>query len=296
VEDQRPVVIGLGEVLWDMLPSGKQFGGAPANFAYHAKAQGAEAFVVSAVGDDDLGREILERIERLELDPQYVAVDAEHPTGTVSVELDADGKPDYIIHQGVAWDFIPATNGAMELAAKADAVCYGSLAQRSEVSRATVREFLDATPDECLRIFDINLRQAFYDAETITAGLEAANVLKLNDEELPVVAKLLGIDAEGEEAVIDALMERFSLRLVALTKGEGGSLLVGAGARSKHPGLSTDVADTVGAGDCFTSVLAMGVLRDMDLETINNRANRAACYVCSQHGATPAMPDEFTQL
>jgi len=291
--EQRPVVIGLGEVLWDMLPTGKQFGGAPANFAYHARVLGADAIVVSAVGNDDLGREILDRIEGLGLSRKYVAVDPEHPTGTVSVEVDARGRPDYIIHQGVAWDFIPAAPELAELAAGTDAVCFGSLAQRGEVSRGTIRAFLAATRPDCLRIFDINLRQDFFDVETITAGLQAANVVKLNDEELPAVANLLQIDVD-EDLAIASLIRQYGLKVVALTRGESGSLLVGPDARSEHPGLPADVADTVGAGDCFTAVLAVGLLQQLDLESINDRANRAACYVCSRHGATPAMPDELT--
>ena len=296
----RPLIIGLGEVLWDLLPGGKQFGGAPANFAYHAKAMGAEGVVVSCVGDDDLGREILDRLDGLGLGREYVAVDPKHPTGTVSVELDADGKPDYIIHEPVAWDFIPKGPALDELAAKTDAVGFGSLAQREGVSRATIQHFLAATRPDCLRIFDINLRQHFYNRDTITAGLEAASVLKLNDEELPVVAELLSIEGD-ESAVLATLIEQFSLRLIALTKGAQGSVLATADERSEHPGFAAEVsksdgADTVGAGDSFTAVLAMGLLRGLELDTINERANRTACYVCGQAGATPEMPAELTEL
>ncbi len=287
--NQRPIVVGLGEVLWDMLPSGKQFGGAPANFAYHSKALGAEAVVVSCAGEDPLGEEILARLDGLELSRDYVAVDKAHPTGTVSVELDAEGKPDYVIHQPVAWDFIPTMPGLMDLAGRTDAVCFGSLAQRSDVVRATICDFLAATPPDCLRIFDINLRQAFLDAATIDRGLRAANVLKLNDEELPVVAELLSI-SDGEEALMKELLDRYQLQLIALTKGERGSALLGPTERSDHAGLTTDVADTVGAGDAFTAVIAMGMLQGLDLQTINQRANRVAAYVCSRHGATPEMP------
>ncbi len=288
----QPTIVGLGEVLWDMLPSGKQFGGAPANFAYHAKALGAEAVVVSCVGTDPLGEEILARLDGLGLSRDYVAVDKAHPTGIVSVELDAEGKPDYVIHQPVAWDFIPTMPGLMDLAGRTDAVCFGSLAQRSDVSRATIRDFLAATPPDCLRIFDINLRQAFFDAATIDQGLRAANVLKLNDEELPIVAELLAI-SDGEEALMKELLDRYQLQLIALTKGERGSVLLGPAGRSGHAGLTTDVTDTVGAGDAFTAVIAMGMLDGLDLQTINHRANRVAAYVCSRHGATPEMPPDL---
>ena len=283
------LVVGLGEVLWDLLPGGKQFGGAPANFAYQAKALGAEALVVSCVGHDELGDAIFAQLARLGLSSDYLAVDPEHPTGTVSVTLDASGKPDYVIHEPVAWDFIPPLPGMMGMAGRADAVCFGSLAQRSPVSRATIREFLAATRPQCLRIFDINLRQHYYNLETIAVGLEAADVLKLNDEELPVVARLLSIGGTEDE-VLGALVRRYALKLIALTKGPHGSVLFGPGGRSVHPGLVAKVVDTVGAGDAFTAVIAMGLLEGHDLDTINDRANRVACYVCSQAGATPEMP------
>ena len=287
--DTKPTVVGLGEVLWDLLPSGKQFGGAPANFAYHAAAQGADAKAVSCVGNDALGEEILARIDALGLSRDTVAIDDAHPTGTVSVELDSHGKPEYIIHTDVAWDFIPQTPDVLTLAATTDAVCYGSLAQRSDVSRETIRAFLAATPPECLRIFDINLRQAFYSAEIIAASLEAAKVLKLNDEELPIVAELLSISGD-EAALLASLIERYSLTAIALTKGSKGSLLVSASERSEHPGVSAEIADTVGAGDSFTAVLATGLLRGWDLDTINDRANRVAAFVCTQSGAAPTLP------
>ena len=298
----RPVVIGLGEVLWDMLPGGKQFGGAPANFAYHVQALGAqalgadtlgvEAYVVSCVGDDDLGHEILDRLAALQLSREHVALSEEHATGTVSVQLDGDGKPDYLIHEPVAWDFIRWSEKLTELAAKAEAVCFGSLAQRSAVSRRTIRDFLAATPDDCLRIFDINLRQHFYNAEAITAALLAAKVLKLNDEELPEVARLLSISGTENE-VLGVLCERFRLTLIALTKGEGGSVLFGPQGKSVHPGQKVEVADTVGAGDAFTAVIAIGLIKGLEFDAINACANRVASFVCSRRGATPEMPSEL---
>jgi len=295
-QDRKPVAVGLGEVLWDMLPGEKQFGGAPANFAYHAKALGADGYVVSCVGDDPLGREILDRLDRLELNRGCVAVDGEHPTGTVSVKLDAGGKPTYTIHEGVAWDCMAAMPGLVELAGRADAVCFGSLAQRSAVSRVTIRRFLAATAADCLRIFDINLRQHYYDAETVEASLQAASVLKLNDEELPVVAELLSLGStQNEEQALNVLLERYELRLIALTKGPAGSVLLAPGQSYMHGGFATAVADTVGAGDAFTAALAMGLIDGTDLEGVNERANRIAAYVCSRPGATPDMPDELTR-
>jgi len=294
-DNERPLVIGLGEVLWDLLPEGKQFGGAPTNFAYHAKQFGADARVVSCVGDDDLGREILERLDRLGLDRQFVAVDPHRPTGTVSIAVDGDGKPDYIIHEDVAWDHIPVLPGLEELALRADGVCFGSLAQRSSMSHNTINRFLEATSERCLRIFDINLRQHYYTTEIIQESLEQANVLKINDEELPVVAELLLIEGDLH-AVMHTLIDRYALQAIALTKGADGSELVGRDVRATQPGAEVEVADTVGAGDAFAAVLAMGLLRGLDLETINAHAARVAAYVCTQAGATPEMPEELRRL
>ncbi|MEI8372515.1 MAG: carbohydrate kinase [Planctomycetota bacterium] len=284
--NKSPVILGVGEILWDLLPNGRMLGGAPVNFAYHAAALGAHAHAVSAVGDDPLGREILDRLDTLGLSRQGVAVDHQHPTGTVSVELDAYGKPTYQIHEGVAWDFIPAVPATLRPAQHADAICFGSLAQRSEVSRATIRSLLGAAPEHCLRVFDINLRQHYYHTEILAAGLEAADVLKLNNEELPVVADLLALPGD-EDAVLRGLLDRYDLRLIALTKGAGGSELASRHGRSVHSGVPTKVVDTVGAGDAFTAAVIMGLLEDLDLDTINERANRLASYVCSQPGAMP---------
>ncbi len=244
------------------------------------------------MGADALGEEIVARLDALGLNRDYVAVEAAHPTGTVSVELDAGGRPTYIIHEKVAWDFLRPGPAMLSLAGVADAVCFGSLAQRSAVSRAAIRDFLAATDQDCLRIFDINLRQHYFDRETIAASLSWASVLKLNDEELPVVAKLLSISG-GEEEMLAALGRRFDLRLIALTKGAQGALLFTPGKSSAQPGVAVEVADTVGAGDAFTAALCMGMLAGLGLDVINTHANRVARYVCGQHGATPPMPPEL---
>jgi fructokinase len=284
---QRPVVVGIGEVLWDLLPSGKQFGGAPANFAYHAHALGAESHVVSCVGKDVLGGEIVDRLAALNLSRQYIAVDEAHPTGTVSVALDGQGKPTYTIHEGVAWDFIPSSAELLDLAGRTDAVCFGSLAQRSDVSRRTIRAFLAAVPRQALKVFDINLRQHYFDLETVRAGLASADVLKLNDEELPVVAGLLGI---SETDAVGWLLAEFGLKLIALTRGPQGAVLATPQGRSALPAAATAVVDTVGAGDAFTAALAMGLLDGRDLDAIHRHAHRLAAFVCSQPGATPPVP------
>lgn len=285
---------GLGEILWDILPAGKQLGGAPANFAYHAQALGAKGVVVSCVGDDELGKEILSQLGGLGLDCRFIAVDKAHPTGTVTVKLDENGKADFTIHENVAWDFIPLDAGLLELAAQINAVCFGSLCQRSEVSRNTVRRFLQATKPDCIRVLDINIRQSYYNKDIVHTMLQVSDVLKLNDEELPVVAKLL--DMTGSETnIFSQLTERYALRLIALTRGEAGSRLYGRGEDSNHPGFPAQVADTVGAGDSFTAVMTLGLLQGKELDRINEDANRVASYVCTQSGATPKLPDGLIQ-
>jgi fructokinase len=291
---ERPVVVGMGEVLWDMLPGGKKMGGAPANFAYHARAIGADSYAISCVGDDPLGQELLDRFVQLGLSRRYVAVDRHHPTGTVDVHLDADGKPYFVIHEEVAWDYMPPNPLFHEVIDVADAVCFGSLAQRSPVSRATIGELLGAVPDTCYCIFDVNLRQRFYSRDVIFCGLKAADVLKLNDDELPVIAELLKLPGQDDDAWMSALLSGFDLELLVLTRGSHGSVLLGPTGRSEHDGFPAEVADTVGAGDAFTATVAMGLLRGLELDAINEHANRVASFVCGQSGATPELPDELT--
>ena len=283
-------ILAVGEILWDLLPAGRQLGGAPANFAYHAHALGADVRLVSRVGNDPLGLEILDRLHMLGVSTDYVAVDATAPTGTVSVELSADGQPRFTIHEDVAWDRISAGEGSLELAGRVQAVCFGSLAQRREPSRGSIRRLVAATPVEALRVFDINIRQHFYSAELIEASLRLANVLKLNDQELPLLAAIFGLrgDARGQLA---ALAQRFDLCAIALTRGAAGSRLLADGIWSEHPGLPAKVADTVGAGDAFTAALTLGLLAGWPLDAVNRRANEIAAYVCSQPGATPILPD-----
>ncbi|MCX6898843.1 MAG: carbohydrate kinase [Verrucomicrobia bacterium] len=281
-------ILAVGEILWDLLPSGKQLGGAPANFAYHAHALGAEARVVSRVGNDPLGREILDRLRALGLPTDGVGVDATALTGTVSVELATDGQPRFTIHENVAWDRLVADEKSLAFAVHADAVCFGSLAQRSESSRGSIRKLVAATPTTALRVFDINLRQQFYSHEIVEESLRLANVLKFNDTELPVLAAMFGLGG-GVREQLAALAQRFGLRAVALTRGAHGSLLLAGGAWSEHPGLTVKVADSVGAGDAFTAAMALGLLADHPLDGINRHANEVAAYVCSQPGATPPL-------
>jgi fructokinase len=284
--NNQPLVLGIGEVLWDLLPAGRQFGGAPVNFVYHAAQCGAIAYAVSAVGDDALGGEILRRMDALGIGRQHVAIVPTHPTGTVTVALDDAGKPHYSIREDVAWDYIPATPSLLELAARADAVCFGTLAQRSPVSRRTIRDVLAVVPERCLRVFDINLRLDYYGTAVLNESLRNCDVLKLNDEELPILARLAGVDG-NEFQVFRSLLERYDLVMVALTKGTGGAVLVQRDRCSIHRGVPTTVVDTVGAGDAFTAAITIGLLRSADLDAINDFANRLASYVCSQNGAMP---------
>lgn len=290
---RRYFCIGLGEVLWDLLPGGRQLGGAPANFAYHAHALGAESLVVSRVGRDDLGRDLLERLNALGLATSGIAVDPVAPTGSVSVTLDPTGKPAYTIHLDVAWDLLEADPEGLRAAAGADAVCFGTLAQRHPVARESIRRLLQATRPDALCIFDINLRQRFWSREVIVESLALATVLKLNDEELPILADLLGWPADDDHRLLARLAERFDLRAVALTRGARGSLLWTAGRTWNWPGSDLKVADTVGAGDSYTAALALGLLSGKAPEDILCIAHRVADFVCTQSGATPPMPADF---
>lgn len=272
-----PRVVALGEVLWDLLPSGPVLGGAPANFSCHARALGAETTLVSRVGADARGREILAR-----LPGDAIQVDSQRPTGTVSVALEA-GQPHYTIHENVAWDAIEPD----ERVRTADAVCFGSLAQRAAKSRESIRQMVAATRADAWRVFDVNLRQSFYSGEVIEQSLAFANVLKLNDAELPVLEQMFALRG------IEAIATRFDLRAVALTRGGEGSVLWADGARVEHPGVPTTVRDTIGAGDSFTAALTLGLLAGRPLDRILDHASRVAAYVCSQSGATPPLPPEI---
>jgi len=296
MERARPLVIGIGEILWDLLPAGKQLGGAPANFAYHAHALGADALVVSRVGQDALGRAILDRLAGLGLRTDGIGVDPAAPTGTVTVALDAQGVPTFTIHENVAWDLISAAPAARAEAARAAAICFGSLAQRHPVARAVIREFVGSVPAAAWRVFDINLRQHYYSREIIEDSLRAANVLKLNDAELPVVAHLCNLTGD-ESRLLAALAGRYGLRVVALTKGAAGSTLWVDGALIRRPAAPVArVVDTVGAGDAYTAALVMGLLAGHAPERIVDEAHRLAAHVCAQPGATPPVPAELCDL
>jgi fructokinase len=284
-------VVAIGEILWDLLPEGRRIGGATANFAYHTNARGVAATLVSCVGSDPLGREILDQVARWNMDTRTLCTRPEYPTGWVDVKLDSDGKPEYVIHENVAWDHIAWNDAMAALATSVDCVCFGTLGQRAEESRSTIRWFLDSTRASCLRVCDINLRQSYFSTDILRSSLVSATVVKLNDEELPVVAGHLGISG-APESMLAELRDTFRLDLVALTKGGAGSTLLTADRRSDHPGYRVKVIDTVGAGDAFTAALVVGLLQGADLDVINADANRAAADVCMQAGAIPVMESD----
>jgi len=289
---KKYAIAGLGEVLWDAFPDGEKFGGAPANFTCHCKSLGALAYVVSCVGDDKRGREALAFLNNHGVDTSGIAVSRKCETGVVIVTLDSNGKPNYEIKEGVAWDNIPWSDNLAAIAGKVDAVCFGSLSQRNKVSRGTIERFLTLVRPGCLRVFDINLRQHFYNDEIIRNSIEKSEVLKLNDDELPVVARAFGLKGNDRD-LLDQLLNLGNLKLIALTRGSHGSLMVVPGRISDFPGIKTKVVDTVGAGDSFTAAMIMGFLAGANLDRINENANRLAAYVCSKAGAVPKLESDF---
>ena len=286
----RRTVVGLGELLWDLLPEGKQLGGAPANFAYITSLLGDNGIVASRIGNDDLGAEAVRKLDELRLPTTYVQRDAHHPTGVVKVEVDAAGQPRFQIAQPVAWDFMEWTSGWQQLAQQADAVCFGSLAQRTPTSHATIREFVQATRKDAVKVFDVNLRQAFFSADILYDSMKLANIVKLNHDELPRIMSLFDLSHVDVMASARRLVALHNLKLVCITRGDHGSLLVTREAWSDHPGYKIKVADTVGAGDAFTAGMVNQYLRGEPLRQMGNLANRVGAWVASQVGATPRPP------
>jgi fructokinase len=284
-------IAGLGEVLWDVFPEVEKFGGAPANFACHCRRWGAEAYVVSCVGDDRRGQLARDFLLSHGVDVTALAVDSDHETGVVRVTVDENGRPEYEIKEDVAWDNIPWNDALARIAPQLDAVCFGSACQRSEVCRETVRRFVLATSPPCLRVFDVNLRWPFYDDQVIRESLEWANVLKLNDEELPVVAAAFDL-AGSDEQILQKLVQRCDLKLTALTRGPQGAAMITRTETSVLSAPDVEVVDTVGAGDCFTAAMIIGFLEGKPLREINRKANQLAAFVCTQTGALPALPRE----
>jgi fructokinase len=285
---RRRLVIGLGELLWDLFPAGKQLGGAPANFAYITSLLGDEGIPASRLGQDALGEEATRRLGELGLSTEFIQRDEDHPTGTVKVEVDAAGQPCFEISQSVAWDFLDWTPQWQKLAQQADAVCFGSLGQRSERSHSTILAFVLALKPDALRVFDVNLRQNFYSKQILSESMRLSHLVKLNQDELPRIMKLFDLKHRRDEDSARHLRSLYNLKLVCVTRGNGGSLLVSANECSEHAGFNVKVQDTVGAGDAFTAALVHGYLRGTTLAEINETANRVGAWVASQSGATPA--------
>ena len=285
-------IIGLGEVLWDLFPDGARFGGAPANVACAAASLlGATGAVtlVSALGDDRRGREAIGFLRQRRVDVSALQITGA-PTGTVTVQLDDSGQALFNISDNVAWDRIVWSEKWRDLAANADAICFGSLAQRGDISRQTIQKFINATPASSLKVFDMNLRAPFYAPDTLIQSLELANVLKLNDQELCVIANILSLSGETID-ILKSLQDDYQISSIALTQGAAGAMLLRHSEAVRVPSVPTTVVDTVGAGDAFTAALMIGLLNEQPLKEIAHFATGVSSYVCSQRGATPSLPD-----
>lgn len=288
------IVVGMGEALWDVLPEGKKIGGAPANFAYHVSQFGLPSCVVSAVGDDALGKEIVENFTSKGLN-QLIA-EVPYPTGTVQVEIDQAGVPQYEIKENVAWDNIPYTAHLEAIAEKTKAVCFGSLAQRNVVSRNTINRFLDAMPrtEDSLVVFDVNLRQGFYNKEILCNSMKRCNILKINDEELVTISRMFGYPGIDLQDKCWILLGKYNLKMLILTCGINGSYVFTPGNVSFQPTPKVEVADTVGAGDSFTAAFISSILKGKSVQEAHSRAVQTSAYVCTKKGAMPILPSELT--
>ncbi len=288
------IVVGMGEALWDVLPEGKKIGGAPTNFAYHVSQFGLPSCVVSAIGDDALGKEIIENFTSKGLD-QLIA-EVPYPTGTVQVEIDQTGIPLYDIKENVAWDNIPYTEHLDALAKRTKAVCFGSLAQRNVVSRETINHFLDTMPkdDDSLIVFDVNLRQGFYNKEILCKSMQNCNILKINDEELITVSRMFGYPGIDLQDKCWILLGKYNLKMLILTCGINGSYVFTPGNVSFQPTPKVEVADTVGAGDSFTAAFIASILKGKSVTEAHTIAVKTSAFVCTQKGAMPILPPEYT--
>ena len=284
-------IVGLGEALWDVLPDGKKLGGAPANFAYHAAQFGRDTIAISALGEDKLAEETIEALKEHHLN--YLMPRVPYPTGTVQVTLTGEGIPTYDIKENVAWDNIPFNDEMMEIAKNARAVCFGSLAQRNVVSRENIHKFLDATPDDCVKIFDINLRQQFYTKEVIKESLKRCNILKINDEELVLIGRMFGYPGLDIENKCWLILGKYNLDMLVLTCGTNGSYVFTPGQMSFQETPKVEVADTVGAGDSFTGSFCASILNGKPVPEAHKTAVQVSAFVCTQNGAMPVVPDRL---
>ena len=287
------VIVGIGEALWDVLPEGKKIGGAPANFAYHVSQFGLESCAVSAVGDDELGKEIRSNFEEKKL--QTLIETVPYPTGTVQVEIDKLGVPQYDIKENVAWDNIPFTPQIEELAHRTKAICFGSLAQRNEVSRNTIEQFIEAMPktEDTLIVFDVNLRQSFYSRDVLDRSMKRCNVLKINDEELITISRMLGYQGTDLQSKCWILLGRYHLKMLILTCGVNGSYVFTPGSMSFIATPKVKVADTVGAGDSFTGAFVACILKGLSVADAHQKAVNVSAFVCTQRGAMPTLPVDY---
>ena len=287
----KKIIIGLGEILWDCLPEGKQLGGAPANFAFHAGQFGHEALTISAVGNDELGRKTIEALKAKRL--RHLLPQVEKPTGTVLVSLDNNGVPAYEIREEAAWDYIPFTDMMKDLARKCDAVCFGSLAQRNEASRTTIHQFLECTSATCLKVFDINLRQSYYTKTLLAQSMMKCDILKINDEELERVFGLFDYKGYDVTEMCRFLIKLYRLKILVLTCGTDGSYVFTANEVSFLPTPKIAVTDTVGAGDSFSGAFIAAILSGKMIQEAHRLAVDVSAYVCSQRGAMPLLPEHF---
>lgn len=298
-KSQPGIVVGLGEILWDIFPEGARLGGAPANFAVMAGRLGNRAIVASRLGEDALGFQALQILESMPVATEYLQKDSAYATGTVTVSVET-GEPEYVIHEPVAWDQLTMSPQWEDLAQRADAVCFGTLAQRNATSRTAIQQFLDKTRPNCVRIFDVNLRPPFWSADVLRESLGRATILKLNAFELPQVLRSTGAcphptDADDEEDILRgtrSLLERYSVQLICVTMGPRGSLLATRSEFHRHPGIAAEVKDTVGAGDAFTAALAHYYLEQAPLPILNEAGNRWGAWVASQSGGMPPLSEE----
>ncbi|MDT4967004.1 MAG: fructokinase [Acidobacteriota bacterium] len=304
-----PLIVGLGELIWDLLPDGKQLGGAPTNFAYISRLLGNDSTIASRIGDDDLGREARTKLERMGIATGHIQFDSLHPTGTVGVRIDERGEASFQVRTDCAWDFLELTEDWKTLASTADAICFGTLGQRNAQARQTILDFLKLTRADAVRVFDVNLRHSFFTPEMLRASLELATIVKLNSQELSAVGRMLGLNNSeevghdgshdkpnaalaqsretAEKALARELILGFDLKLVAITRAERGSLLVTDEESVTHPGFKVEVKDTIGAGDAFTAALVHHYLRSASLQNMSEAANRMGAWLCTQTGATP---------
>lgn len=290
MEKMKPEVVAIGEILWDIFPDGKRIGGAPANFAYYINKLGGRAILVSRVGQDSLGGQALAACRAAGLAVDLIQKDLNHQTGTVRVELDEHGCPKFLIERDVAWDYLEEEEALFSLAKGARAICFGTLAQRHQQSRKVIQQLLTRARAGCLKVLDINLRTPFYDRQVIEFSLQAADVLKLNADELETISKVFCLRGK-EDQILNDLMEKFSLQVIALTLGGEGSLIVTRDRVSRRSGYLVNVVDTVGAGDAFTAGLVEGLLKGFDIDEIGKFANQLASYVCSRPGAWVNISD-----